>query len=139
LKNLLNNKKPELFELSSIGSTTLGYISIAESYRNLPFEIKRVYWTYFTPQNVSRGSHAHKELHQLIFALSGTITFYTEDRNGNTEEFILSEPNIGLFIPPLVWREIKFSHNAVLLCLASLEYYDEDYIRDYNQFKLLTQ
>lgn len=126
---------PEYFEVPSIGESRLGFISIAEFPKNIPFEIKRVYWTYYTPQNVIRGYHAHKELEQLVFACSGTITFYTEDRRGIKSEFMLTEPNKGIYIPPFVWREIKFSHNALLLCLASKEYEEEEYIRDYEEFK----
>lgn len=134
-ENLINKKSPELFEMSSIGESSLGFITVAEFPNFVPFEIKRVYWTYFTPQNVVRGFHAHKELHQLIFAVAGIINFSTEDINGQKNEFILSEPNKGLFIPPLVWREIEFSHNAVLMCLASQNFSEEDYIRDYIQFQ----
>lgn len=126
---------PEYFKVSSIGESKLGFISIAEYPKNIPFEIKRVYWTYFTPQNVMRGSHAHKELEELIFACSGTITFYTEDKFGNKGEFRLSEPNVGIYLPPYVWREIKFSHDAVLLCLASMGYEEEEYIRNFEDFR----
>jgi dTDP-4-dehydrorhamnose 3,5-epimerase-like enzyme len=129
-----NKTCPEYFELSSIGESKLGFISVAEFPNNIPFEIKRAYWTYYTPQDVLRGHHSHKDLYQLIFALSGTITFYTEDRHGNKQEFVLSEPNVGLFIPPYVWREINFSHNSVLLCLASSEYLETDYLRSYENF-----
>jgi dTDP-4-dehydrorhamnose 3,5-epimerase-like enzyme len=135
---MIQNKiSPEYFEISSIGDSTLGFISIAEHPKVIPFEVKRVYWTYYTPQNVIRGFHAHKELQQLIFAVSGNISFYTEDRNGNKLEFHLSKPNTGLYIPPMVWREIKFSHNAVLLCLASMRFIEEDYVRDYDAFTIM--
>ena len=108
---------------------------VVNSLENIPFTIKRVYWTYYTPQNVLRGFHAHKKLHQIIFAVSGTITFITEDLEGSKNEFILKEPNKGVYLPPFIWREIKFSHNAVLLCIASEEYDENDYIRDYDMFK----
>lgn len=129
-----NHKRPSYFEIDSIGDSFLGFISVAEGMQNIPFQIKRVYWTYYTPNNVTRGFHAHHELEQIIFAVAGEIRFQTEDRSGNREEFILNNPNKGLYIPPMIWREIKFSHNAVLLCLASLEYSESDYIRDYNEF-----
>lgn len=129
--------KPHIIELSKIGSSVLGYITVAEENLNIPFNIKRVYWTYFTPQDVQRGGHAHKELEQLIFAVSGNIEFTTEDIYGNTETFILDSPEKGLYIPSKIWRDIKFSHNAVLLCLASEFYIEEDYIRDYDEFKKL--
>ncbi|MCO6563846.1 MAG: WxcM-like domain-containing protein [Apibacter sp.] len=132
-----NMSKPNIIKLSKIGSSVLGYITVAEENLNIPFNIKRVYWTYFTPQDVHRGGHAHKELEQMIFAVSGTIEFTTEDIYGNTETFILDSPEKGLYIPSKIWRDIKFSHNAVLLCLASEFYIEEDYIRDYDEFKKL--
>lgn len=73
-------------------------------------------------------------MQQLIFAVSGNISFYTEDQFGNKSEFHLSDPHTGLYIPQMVWREIKFSHNAVLLCLASMPFMEEDYIRNYEEF-----
>jgi dTDP-4-dehydrorhamnose 3,5-epimerase-like enzyme len=129
------NKDPKIFFFDKIGSSDLGYITIAEEQKNIPFEIKRVYWTYYTPQDVVRGGHAHKALEQVIFAVSGTITFNTEDQEGNKETFVLDHPNKGLYIPNLIWREIHFTHNAVLLCLASELYSEEDYFRDFEEFK----
>lgn len=134
----MENKQPHILNFNKIGSSVLGYISVAEAQRNVPFEIKRVYWTYFTPQDVIRGGHAHKTLEQLIFAVSGTITFQTEDLENNKGTFVLDYPTKGLYIPKLIWRDIQFSHNAVLLCLASEPYSEGDYIRDYNEFKTLS-
>lgn len=129
---------PALIEFSKIGSPALGYISVAQN-SALPFVIKRVYWTYFTPDSVIRGHHAHHELEQIIFATSGRIEFQLEDTAGATEDFVLDSPNVGLYIPRRYWRTIKFSHNAVLLCLASMEYSEDDYIRDYHEFKQLRE
>lgn len=126
---------PKLIEFPKIGDPKLGYISIAEHGVNIDFNIKRVYWTYYTPNDVIRGGHAHRELEQLIFALSGNIEFNTEDLYGNKQKFILNRPNLGLYLPKLIWRDIVFSHNAVLLCLASEIYKEEDYFRDYEDFK----
>lgn len=128
------NKFPHLINFEKIGSSELGYISVAENLENIPFEVQRVYWTYFTPQDVTRGGHAHLALEQVIVAVSGTITFTTEDLQGNTAEFVLDSPEKGLFIPRHIWRDIKFSHNAVLLCLASEKYSESDYIREYDHF-----
>ena len=129
--------KPYIIELEKIGNPSLGYITVAEYQKNIPFEIKRVYWTYFTPNEVLRGGHAHKKLNQVIFAVSGIITFTTEDLQGNKETFVLDTPNKGLFLPEKYCRDIQFSHNSVLICLASEVYTSEDYIRDYNEFKKL--
>ena len=131
----MNKKDPYIIDLGAIGQSNLGYITVAEELKNIPFEIKRVYWTYFTPNNVIRGQHAHKHLEQVIIAVSGIITFDLEDVAGNVKRFVLDSPQKALYIPPMYWRTIKFSHNAVLLCLAS-EFYDKnDYIRDYQEFK----
>lgn len=126
--------KPHLISFSKIGSPNLGYISVGENHENIPFDIKRVYWTYYTPQDIMRGGHAHLELEQVIIAVAGTITFTTEDLEGNKEKFILDSPEKGLYIPKKIWRDIKFSHSAVLLCLASLKYSESDYIREYKTF-----
>jgi dTDP-4-dehydrorhamnose 3,5-epimerase-like enzyme len=131
-------EKPTILKFQSIGSSSIGYITVAEDSKQLPFEIKRVYWTYYTPQNITRGYHAHKALRQIIFAVAGEIHIKTENVLGTKETFILNEPSTGLYIPPLIWREIKFSHSAVLLCLASEEYDERDYIRDYDNFKQLS-
>lgn len=128
-------KDPQIITFNQIGSSELGYITIAEAQKNVPFDIQRVYWTYFTPQDVIRGGHAHKELQQIIFAVSGTITFNTEDKNGNKGTFVLDHPTKGLYIPKLIWRDIQFSHSAVLLCLASELYDEKDYFRDFEEFK----
>ncbi|WP_042723067.1 FdtA/QdtA family cupin domain-containing protein [Flavobacterium sp. B17] len=126
---------PQYFSLDKIGNSSLGYITVAESLKNIPFEIKRVYWTYYTPQDVTRGGHAHRKLEQLIFAVSGRIEFNTINLEGIEETFILDSPSKGLYLPRLIWRDIKFSHSAVLLCLASELYDESDYFRNYQDFK----
>lgn len=130
----MDKLKPHLIEFPKIGSPSLGYISVAQTYDSIPFEIKRVYWTYYTPNDVLRGGHAHKSLHQVIFAVSGSISFKVEDNEREIHEFELNKPHFGLHLPPFTWREIQFSHNAVLLCLASEHYDEDDYIREYNDF-----
>lgn len=127
--------KSQLIIFDKIGSSDLGYITIAEEQKNIPFDIKRVYWTYYTPQDVVRGGHAHKNLQQVIFAVSGTITFNLEDKEGRRETFVLDHPSKGLYISNLVWRDIHFTHSAVLLCIASELYAEDDYFRDYEEFK----
>ncbi|WP_449388657.1 sugar 3,4-ketoisomerase [Chryseobacterium lineare] len=126
---------PQYFSLDKIGNSSLGYITVAESLKNIPFEIKRVYWTYYTPQDVTRGGHAHRKLEQLIFAVSGRIEFNTINLEGIEETFILDSPSKGLYLPRLIWRDIKFNHSAVLLCLASELYDESDYFRNYQDFK----
>jgi hypothetical protein len=126
--------KPYLIEFPKIGSSALGYISVAEGAK-VPFEIKRVYWTYFTPEDVNRGGHAHFNLEQILIAPAGRIVIRTEMLDGSKDEFVLDKPNVGVFISQMCWREMSYSHNAVQMCLASIEYSEEDYIREYAVFK----
>lgn len=128
--------KPHLIEFPKIGDSDLGYISIAEK-NNLPFKVKRIYWTYYTPENLERGAHAHFELEQILLAVAGKIIVTTEMPDGEKNEFVLDDPSQGLFIPKLVWRTMKYSHNSVQMCIASMVYEEKDYIRDYAQFKQL--
>lgn len=100
----------------------------------IPFEIKRVYYLFDVPSDAYRGGHAHKEQHSLILALSGSFDVIVDDGN-KRERIMLNKPNIGLYIPTGVWREIEnFSSGAVCLVLASTEYDESEYIRDYNNF-----
>jgi hypothetical protein len=130
---------PYLIHFNSVGKPDLGYITVAENQKNIPFDIKRVYWTYYTPHQVTRGHHAHKDLHQCIFAVSGIIEFELINVQGEKSMFTLDSPEKGLYIPPMHWRTINFSHSAVLLCLASDVYKVDDYIRDIDQFNKMTE
>ena len=127
-------KQPQIFEFPKLGSPSNGYISPAEK-ENLPFVVKRIYWTYYTPENVERGGHAHYELEQILVAVAGKITVNTEMPGGLKNTFILEAPHQGLIIPKLCWREMKYTHNAVQMCIASIVYEEGDYIREYKEFK----
>ncbi len=101
----------------------------------LPFTIKRVYYLYDVPSDSSRGGHAHKELKQFIIALSGSFDVVL-DNGSMRRSFTLNRPNKGLLIPSGVWRELEnFSAGAVCLSLVSDYYNEDDYIRDYNEFR----
>ncbi|KQR93862.1 dTDP-6-deoxy-3,4-keto-hexulose isomerase [Chryseobacterium sp. Leaf180] len=125
--------KPFLIEFPKIGGPALGYISVAEK-ENLPFEPKRIYWTYFTPEEVERGGHSHYDLQQILLAVAGKIEVTTELLSGEKETFILDKPNLGLYIPKMCWRNMRYTHNAVQICIASIEYDEKDYIREYSEF-----
>ena len=129
-------KEPHIINFPKIGNPTLGYISLAEN-ETLPFSVKRVYWTYFTPENVERGSHAHHQLEQILVAVAGKITVNTEMPDGSKNKFILDSPNQGVFLPKNSWHIMQYSHNAVQMCIASIAYDERDYVRDYNEFKRL--
>ena len=101
---------------------------------DIPFDIKRVYYLYDIPAGEIRGGHAHKELHQLIVAVSGSFDV-TLDDGYNKKTVTLNQPNFGLHIIPGIWRDLSnFSSGAICVVLASHEYDEKDYIRDYNDF-----
>jgi hypothetical protein len=129
-------EKPRLIDFPKIGTTIEGYISVAEK-DALPFEVKRIYWTYFTPENVKRGGHAHLRLNQILVAVAGKIIVTTEMPGDIKETFILDTADKGLFIPKYCWRTMQYSHNAVQMCIANMSYEANDYIRDYEEFKKL--
>jgi len=125
---------PHVIEFPSIGQSELGYIAVAE-HPGIPFEVQRVFWTFYTPQEVIRGRHAHHQLEQILIAVAGTIKVQTEDRQGQTRIFMLDKPTEGLYLPPDHWHTMQYSHTAVQLTLASMPFQEADYIRDYHVFK----
>lgn len=111
-----------------------GNITAVNNNQEIPFEIKRVYYLYDVPGGVARGGHAHKQLKQLIIAASGSFDIIIDD--GKVKRtFNLSRPDYALFLPSGLWRELdNFSSGAICLVLASLEYTETDYIRNYKDF-----
>jgi hypothetical protein len=130
--------KPCILTFPSNGSVEWGYLSIAESRKIAPFDIKRVFWAYFTPNDIKRGRHAHIETEMVLIAVAGRIVVTTEMPGQEPQEFILDKPNMGLFLPKLCWHTMQYSHNAVQLVLTSTLYFEGDYIRDYEKFKQLS-
>lgn len=112
-----------------------GLLVALESERNIPFEIKRVYYITNLHQNLARGFHAHKSLKQVAVCVKGSCRFILDD--GTTrQQILLSDPTQGLLIEEMIWREMdSFSEDCVILVLASAHYDEADYIRDYEQFK----
>jgi dTDP-4-dehydrorhamnose 3,5-epimerase-like enzyme len=110
-----------------------GLLAVIEG-DSIPFEIKRVYYLYDVPSDAFRGGHAHKNLQQLIIPLSGSFDVHIKDGE-QTKVITLNKPHKGLLIVPGIWREIdNFSSGCVCLVLASAEYDESDYIRDFNDF-----
>ncbi len=128
--------QPYLIHFPRIGNTMQGYISVCEN-DTMPFPVKRVNWTYYTPESLQRGGHAHYELEQILVAVSGKIIVETEMPGDVKERFILESPNVGLYLPKFSWHTMLYTHNAVQMCIANIAYEESDYIRDYNQFKQL--
>ncbi len=134
-------KKSNVFDCSVIELAKhhcdKGNMSIVENCQEIPFDIERIYYLYDIPGGESRGGHAHKELRQFIFALSGSFDIIIDD--GAVKRTVtLNRPYIGFYVVPGIWRElVNFSSGAVCMVLASTKYNDDDYIRDYYEFKSL--
>ena len=111
-----------------------GNLTAVTNSDEVPFEIKRVYYLYDVPGGFSRGGHGHKDLQQLIVALSGSFDLIVDD--GTTKRtFTLSRPNVGVYMPAGLWRELdNFSSGSICFVLASHEYDENDYFRDYEKF-----
>lgn len=123
----------KLIELPRIQDNR-GNLSFVEAGRHIAFEIKRVYYLYDVPGGASRAGHGHRALHQLMIAMSGAFDV-TLDDGTEKRRFHLNRSYFGLYLPPMIWRELdNFSSGACCLNLAS-DFYDEtDYFRDYNLF-----
>ncbi len=124
----------KIIELPKI-SDPRGNLTVCEQERNVPFEVKRIYWTYDVPGGGSRGGHAHKEIYEFLVATSGSF-HVTLDNGKEKKTFMLNHPWEGLLIYPGVWRTLDdFSSGSVCMVLAS-DYYDEaDYIRNYKEYR----
>jgi hypothetical protein len=111
-----------------------GNLTFVEGAVHTPFEIQRVYYLYDVPGGAERGGHAHKELHQLIIAMSGSFDVILDD-GGEKRRFHLNRSYYGLYVCPMVWRELdNFSSGSVCLVLASNRYDEADYFRDYDSY-----
>lgn len=111
-----------------------GNITPVQGNEDIPFEIKRIYYLYDTPGGESRGGHAHKNLHQLIVAASGSFEVTLNDGK-ESKKFYLNHPYYGLLIVPGIWRELQnFSSGSICLVLASEKYMEDDYLRHYKDY-----
>lgn len=125
----------KFIELPRIIDGRDGIISVAEQNRNIPFSIKRVYYIYDLKSDLSvRGMHAHKSLEQVLFCVNGRFELIVDD-GYNKNQFKMDTPNLGIYLGPMLWHEMrKFSENCILLVLASDYFNEDDYIRDYSEF-----
>lgn len=111
-----------------------GQLVAIEANKDIPFEVKRVYYMYDTTPGVARGHHAHKALEQILICVHGSCKILL-DNGKEKETVVLDEPNKGLYISSDMWRVMyDFSPDAVLMVMASTYYEESDYIRDYDEF-----
>ncbi len=123
-----------VLDLNKHHSDRKGNRTVVQNGVTVPFDIKRVYYLYDVPGGESRGSHAHRELSQLIVAASGSFRVVLDDGTAK-RAFVLNRPYQGLLVKPGIWRDLDdFSSGAVCMVLASEVYQPEDYIRDYDEF-----
>jgi dTDP-4-dehydrorhamnose 3,5-epimerase-like enzyme len=111
-----------------------GNLTYIEGSQHIPFEIQRVYYLYDVPGGAERGGHAHKGLHQLIIAMSGSFDVILDDGK-NKKRVHLNRSYCGLYVCPMIWRELdNFSSGSVCMVIASNRYDEEDYYREYAEF-----
>lgn len=135
---MADKKNPTVYDCSVIELPKItmrqGNITPIEGMKNLPFEVKRVFYSYDIPGGESRGAHAHKECHQFLIAASGAFEVLLDD-GINKRTVLLNRPFYGLHVPPMIWAsEQGFSSGSICLVLASHGYDKDDYIRNYDEY-----
>lgn len=127
-------RENKLLSIKTNGSSELGYLHFFEENKDIPFEIKRIYYICDVPLEKKRGMHAHKKLKQVLWCPYGEIEVVLDDGKEKTS-FLLDSPQKALIIVKGYWRELYWKVEKSVLCVAASHYYDEnDYIRDYTEF-----
>src|SRR5690606_20021804 len=127
---------PQIINLPKIVDPR-GNLSFFEHIAQLPFKIARTYWVYDVPGGETRGSHAFKEQHEFMVALSGSFDVVLHDGEKETK-FSLNRSYYGLYVPKMYWRRVEnFSTNALALVVSDSQFNSDDYIRDFKEFKQL--
>lgn len=112
-----------------------GHLVVVEGSKDIPFEIKRIFYIYGSDANVVRGQHANRKSEFVLINVAGSCKVKVLDGKGNEAVFILNRPHTGIYLPTMIWKDMyDFSEDSVLLVLASEHYDAEEYIRDYDRF-----
>lgn len=126
---------PQMLEFQEMGDER-GHLVVCEGEgRDIPFDIKRIFYIYGSDRGIVRGQHANTETEFVIINVAGSSKIKVLDGKGNEAVFILNRPRTGIYLPRMIWKEMyDFSEDSVLLCLASEHYKPDEYIRDYEDF-----
>ena len=130
----ISAKIPRIIYFDAIGTASEGFLFSTQAAANLPFPVKRTFWLQRVPENYTRGHHAHYTTEEILIPLQGSITVTTQSAAGE-QLFTLNRADAGLYIPAKCWVTLSFSAEALLLCLASTDYNEADYIRDFDAFR----
>jgi hypothetical protein len=134
---MLISSKSQIIEFPKI-SDPRGNLTFFENSNQIPFEIKRVFWIYDVPSGETRGGHAYHEQEEIIIALSGSFDVVLTNSDSELVKVSLNRPNYGIYLSPKTWRHMEnFSTNSVALHISSKTFTEEDYIRDFESFKLI--
>ena len=129
-----NMNRVQMLEFPQRGDAR-GHLVIVEGNRDIPFEIKRVFYIYGSDNDVVRGQHANRETEFVLINVAGTSKVKVKDGEGNEAIFCLNRPHTGIYLPSMVWKDMyDFSEDSVLLVLASEHYDPAEYIRNYDDF-----
>lgn len=129
-----NMNKVKMLDFQQHGDER-GHLVIAEGMKDVPFEIKRVFYIYGSDSDVVRGQHANRKTEFVLINVAGTSKVKVRDGEGNEAIFCLNRPHTGIYLPTMVWKDMyDFSKDSVLLVLASEHYDSEEYIRNYDEF-----
>ena len=112
-----------------------GHLVIVEGMKDIPFDIKRIFYIYGSDSDVVRGQHANRESEFVLINVAGTSKVRVKDGKGNETVYSLNRPHTGIYLPRMIWKEMyDFSEDSVLLCIASTHYDSSEYIRDYDEY-----
>ena len=125
----------QMLEFSQKGDER-GHMVIVEGLKDIPFDIKRIFYIYGSEHDVVRGQHANKNSEFVLINVAGTSKVRVRDGKGNEAVYALNRPHTGIYLPKMVWKDMyDFSEDSVLLCLASTAYDPDEYIRNYDEFE----
>lgn len=130
----MNQLGPQMLEFHELGDER-GHLVVCEGGKDIPFEMKRIFYIYGSDKDVIRGKHANRKSEFVLINVAGTSKVKVQDGKGNEAIFVLNRPRTGIYLPKMVWKDMyDFSEDSVLLCVASEHYDPDEYIRDYDEF-----